>query len=251
VPTQFAVSLSSSEGESLQVLCTDGNATFDPPEAARWSPACPAGGVTLQDFTPDELSVSVRWSDGEATQIFRPTYVASRPNGPDCDPACQSATLDLHIPVVPAYGDVATWETYVDEAHGFSLRYPPELAPEFGPTVDGYGTVYFGEKIQLRTSPGDPLVCQGDCPMLESTQAVTIAGRGAQLVHGYIGSVGGSIPQRFMLYLLRSGSTYVALVLFAADRHDTLTTDPSAILPLQEADIELFNRMVQTLEWIP
>jgi len=251
VPTEFALSLTAAEGDYVRVLCTDGNATFDPPEAARWSPTCPAGGVALQDFTPQELSVSVSWSDGQTTQVFQPAYIESQPNGPDCEPACRAARLEVHIPAVPAYGDVSTWETYADEPHGFSIRYPAEFPPEFGPQVDGYGAVFFGDKIQVRTNSTDPLVCQGECPMLEIIEPVTIAGRPARLVRGYIGSIGGNTPQRFMLYLVRSGSTYISLMLFAESRHATTTVDPSVILPLQEADIELFNRMVQTLEWMP
>jgi hypothetical protein len=79
---------------------------------------------------------------------------------------------------------------------------------------------------------------------------VTVAGRQARLARGYIGSIGGNIPQHFMLYLVRSGSTYISLTLYAAGRNASLI-DSSVILPLQEADIELFDRMVQTLELTP
>jgi hypothetical protein len=157
----------------------------------------------------------------------------------------------VRIPALPAYGDVSIWETYTDEAHGFSFRYPAEFSPEFGPQVDGYGIVFFGDKIQVRTSSTDPLVCQGECPMIESTEPVTIAGRQARLVRGYIGSIGGNMPQRFMHYLVRSGRTDISLILFAESRHATSSAGPAVILPLQEADIELFDRMVQTLELAP
>lgn len=251
VPTQFELTLFSPQGETVHVLCTDGNATFDPPEAARWSPSCPAGGVALQDFTPDQLSVTARWSGGEVTQDFQPTYIEAQPNGPACEPTCRTVRLELRIPSIPPYGDTSTWETYTDEAHGFSLRYPAALSIESSPLVDGYATVFVGDQIQIRTSSTDPVVCQGDCPMIESTEPVVIAGRQAHLVRGYIGSVGGNIPQRFMLYLIRSGSTYISLTLFAAGRHDQPVVDPSAILPLQESDIQLFNRLVQTVEMTP
>lgn len=251
LPTTFALVLASSEGDTVHVLCTDGNATFDPPEAARWSPTCPAGGVALQDFTPEKLTVTASWSGGEVTQDFQPAYTESQPNGPACEPTCRAASLELHIPFIPPYGDTSSWQTYTDSAHGFRFRYPAALTLEFSPLVDGYGTVFVGDKIQVRTSSTDPLVCQGDCPLIESTEPVTIAGREARLVRGYIGSVGGNIPQRFMLYLIRSGSTYISLALFAAGRQDQSAVDPGVILPLQEADIELFNRMVQTVEITP
>jgi len=251
VPTRFELNLTSSEGDTVHVLCTDGNAAFDPPDAARWSPTCPAGGVTLQDFTPQQVSVTARWSGGEVTQDFQPTYVESQPNGPACEPTCQTARVELRIPFIPAYGDTSTWETYTDVAHGFSFRYPAALTLEFSPLVDGYNTVFVGDKIQIQTSSTDPLVCQGDCPMMGSNEPVTIAGREARLVRGYIGSVGGNIPQRFMLYLIHSGSTYISLTLFAAGRQDQSVDDPSVIVPLQQADIELFNRLVQTVQMTP
>ncbi len=213
VPTEFSMSLASPDVGSLNVRCANGTAQFDPPDAARWSPACPAGRVSLQDFTPRQLSVSVHWSEGETAQDFQPAYVESQPNGPACEPTCRTARLELRIPAIPAYGDVSTWATYTDEAHGFSLRHPAALALEFGPQVDGYGIVFIGDKIQVRTSSVDPLVCQGECPIMESTEPVTLAGRDAYLVHGYIGSIGGNVPQHFMLYLIRSGSTYISLVL--------------------------------------
>jgi hypothetical protein len=250
VPTDFSMHISSPVGSMLNVRCTEGASQFDPPEAARWSPACPAGGVTLQDFTPEQLSVTVQWLDGQVTEDFQPAYAQSRPNGPDCEPTCRGARLELRIPAVPAYGDVSTWQTYTDAAYGFSLRYPAALTLDLGPETDGQRIIFVGDKIQVRLSPTDPLVCQGECPMLESTQPVTVAGRQARLARGYIGSIGGNIPQHFMLYLFDYGSAYISLTLYAASRNASLV-DSSVILPLQGSDIELFDRMVQTLELAP
>lgn len=250
VPTDFSMQLSPNAGTLLNVHCAEGTSRFDPPEAERWSPACPAGGVTLQDFTPEQLGVTVKWADGEATQDFRPAYHQSRPNGPDCEPTCRFARLELRIPAVPAYGDVSTWETYTDADYGFSFFYPTALSLELGSEVDGRRSLFVGEKIQVLSGPLDPLVCQGECPLIESNEPVTLAGRQARLVRGYIGSIGGNIPQHFMLYLVRSGSTYISLTLYAAGRHATLV-DPTVILPLQEPDIQLFDRIVRTLKLAP
>jgi hypothetical protein len=247
IPTDFSMVLTSPSEDPVTVRCTEGTAQFEPPQASRWSPACPAGGVSFEDFTPERLSITVRWSDGETTQDFQPDYTQSQPNGPDCQPACRAVRLDLRIPAVPAYGDESTWETYIDEQHGFSIRYPAALTLEFGPQVDGYGVVFVGDQIQVHTSPANPLVCRGQCPIMESTEPVTIAGRDAHLVRGYVGSIGGNIPRRFMLYLIRSGTTYISLVLYAGSR-DATTADPTTLVPLQEADIGLFDRMVETLE---
>ena len=152
VPTDFSMNLASPSGSLVNVRCTEGTARFDPPEAARWSPACPAGGVSLQDFTPEQLSVSLEWSEGEVTQDFNPVYFESRPNGPACEPVCRTARVELRVPAVPPYGDVSTWETYSDELHGFSIRHPAALTLEFGPESNGHRIVFVGDKIQIRTS---------------------------------------------------------------------------------------------------
>ena len=247
VPTVFSMQISSPSGELINVHCADGNARFDPAEAARWSPACPSGGVSLTDFAPQQLSVTVDWSDGQARQEFQPSYVASQPNGPACEPTCRSARIEVRIPKILPYGDVSTWEVYTDEEHGFSVRHPAELTLEIGPSSGGNRIVFVGDKIQVRTTTFDPLVCQGECPMIESNEAITIAGRPARIVRGYIGSIGGNIPQHFMLYLIRSGDIYISLILYAESRN-ALLGDPAVIVPLQQADIELFDRIVQTLE---
>ena len=248
VPTDFAVSVHSATGDFVNVRCTEGNAQFDPPEAARWSPACPAGGVTLQDFTPAEVTVTVRWSEGEVLQEFQPAYSAYQPNGPQCEPTCRAARVEVRIPSVPAYGDPSTWATYSDAEHGFSIKYPAALPLEAGEPSNGYRVVFVGDQIRIQTSSRDPLVCQGECPLIENTEVVTIAGREARRVRGYIGSIGGNVPQYFMMYVFRLGDDFASFVLYAESRYAQVS-DPSIITPLKEADIDLFERMMQTLEF--
>lgn len=247
VPTDFTVTVLSSSGDFVKVRCTEGSAEFEPPEASRWMPSCPAGGVTFQDFAPAEATVTVLWSEGDVSEEFAPAYSQSQPNGPACEPVCRSASIDVYIPDLPAYGDPSTWETYVDESHGFGLRHPAQLELEIGPHSDGYGATYVGDQIEIRTSPTDPLVCRGDCPMIEESETITIAGRDARQVLGYVGSIGGYTPQHFLMYLIRLGDTYVSFVLYAESRHAT-AGDPSTIRDLDEKDIDLFERMMQTLE---
>jgi hypothetical protein len=248
VPTDFTATLNTGSGDSVKVRCTEGNAEFEPPEASRWAPSCPAGGVSFQDFTPAAVSVTVVWADGEVSQEFAPAYGQSRPNGPACEPVCQSASFDVYIPDFPAYGDSSGWEIYLDELHGFRLRYPAQLGLEkIGPRSDGHGSTYVGDQIEIRTSARDPLVCRGDCPMIEESEAITIAGREARQVLGYLGSIGGNTPQYFLMYLIRLGDTYASFILYAESRHAT-TDDPSYIRDLKERDIDLFERMMLTLE---
>jgi len=248
VPTDFALTVNSPAGDIVNVHCAEGNAEFDPPSAARWTPACPAGGVTFQGFTPEQLTATVRWSEGEVTQDFELRYDEHRPNGRQCEPTCRSTRVEVRIPEVPAYGDASTWETYSDEEHGFRVKYPRALQLEPGLSADGYRVVFVGDQIRIQTSPGDSLACEGECPMIESTEPVTIGGRDARQVRGHISSNGGNVPQYFMMYLFRLGDVYLSFALYAESRHAT-TYDPSIIRPLKEEDIELFERIMQTLEF--
>lgn len=250
VPTDFTATLKSSSGEFVKVRCTEGNAAVEPPEAMRWSPACPAGGVTFQDFTPGKLSVSVQWAEGETSQDFEPGYAVSQPNGPACEPVCRTARIEVYIPDLPAFGDTSTWPVYVDESHGFSVRYPAARGLEYGPRSGGYGSVFVGDQIEIRTSPGDPLVCRGDCPVIEESKPITMAGRDARQVLGYLGSIGGNTPQYFLMYVIRLGDSYVSFILYAEGR-DALTDDPGSLRELKEQDIDLLERMIQTVEILP
>ena len=83
--------------------------------------------------------------------------------------------------------------------------------------------------------------------MIESIEFVTLARREARQARGYIGSVGGNVPQHFLRYVFRLGGEYVSFVLFAESRYAALT-DPSHITPLRQEDIDVFERMMQTLE---
>jgi len=47
--------------------------------------------------------------------------------------------------------------------------------------------------------------------------------------------------------VFRLGGEYVSFVLFAESRYAALT-DPSHITPLRQEDIDVFERMMQTLE---
>ncbi len=248
VPTDFTMTVNSPAGDKVNVHCTEGNAEFDPPEAARWNPACPAGGVTFQNFTPQQITVTVRWHEGETTQTLEPVYSDFQPNGPQCEPTCRSGRVDVLIPQIPAHGDSSTWETYRDEQHDFSFKYPAALGLEAGPIVDGNRVLFLSDKIRIQTSAKDPLVCQGECPMIEKTETLTIAGREARRVRGYIGSIGGNVPQYFLMYLIRLGNTFVSFQLFAESR-EASTDDPSYIRDLKEEDVDLFERIMQTVEF--
>jgi hypothetical protein len=63
------------------------------PDASRCT-----GGATFPGFTGDYVVVRVTTARGVLTREVRPTYTESRPNGPDCPPVCQQATVAVPLP---------------------------------------------------------------------------------------------------------------------------------------------------------
>ena len=57
-----------------------------------------AGGATFPGFTGDYVVVRVTTARGVLTREVRPTYTESRPNGADCPPVCQQATVAVPLP---------------------------------------------------------------------------------------------------------------------------------------------------------
>ena len=53
--------------------------------------------VYLRDFGPEEVSVRVTWAEQEAEAQFTPAYETVHPNGPDCPPACRTATVVMVV----------------------------------------------------------------------------------------------------------------------------------------------------------
>ena len=65
-------------------------------------------------------------------------------------------------------------------------------------------------------------------------------------MRGYIGSVGGNIPQYFLLYVFRLREGFASFALYA-ERRDAELKDPGSITRLLQADIDLFESMMETL----
>ncbi len=54
--------------------------------------------VFFAGFTPDRVTVTVTNAAGVRTAVFDPAYEAFRPNGPDCEPECVQAVVDMDLP---------------------------------------------------------------------------------------------------------------------------------------------------------
>jgi hypothetical protein len=89
VPNTFELELIPSIGEKRLVQCpAGGSGTICLGEKA----------ILIQNFTPEEVAITVSYDGKKVTQNFVPSYSDSRPNGPNCEPACKQAQLTINIP---------------------------------------------------------------------------------------------------------------------------------------------------------
>lgn len=95
----------------------------------------------------------------------------------------------------------ANWKTFISPDSNFSLKYPPEHEIK---TVLNLGYV-INHTIALPSYPVSISDCKADCDFVGSKQDV-IVGNGikALKVKGYVGAVGGNIPESFIRYEIRN-----------------------------------------------
>jgi hypothetical protein len=145
-----------------------------------------------------------------------------------------------------------SWMTYTNNVHRFSLRHPPGF--DVPPIDFAESRGYIGDQIVFSVTDQDPhwLGCffegLGDCPVMEQVELTRVGNptRNAIRIQGYIGSIGGRIPQQYVTYLVREGGTYYTFTLYALGL-DSQVERADGIWPLDEADITAFERMMETL----
>jgi hypothetical protein len=158
---------------------------------------------------------------------------------PSLLPTASLAPLATPAPASPSDGQ----STYSDPEYGFSISYPAHLELL---RSENTPTLYVGEQVHVWISDANPLDCRGDCPVVESSTPTTIAGLDATKVEGYIGAIGGEIPQQYLRYILRHDNLYYSFTLWALGR-DAKNECCSVIYPLDENDIALFEQILDTL----
>jgi hypothetical protein len=137
------------------------------------------------------------------------------------------------------------WATYTNEALGFSISHPPEFQVPDPASTEPFGTL--GEQIVFNVSDTSPLDCAGDCPVIEASEPAEIAGYGATKLTGYIGAIGGNIPQQYQTYVFGQAGRFYSFTLYALERSETPAGDDIHLL--QAEDVALFEEMLATLRF--
>jgi hypothetical protein len=76
---------------TVEVVLPGGTSRTSRCEAA---PGCDAG-LFFEGVTAEELTVRVTAGAGSSSQVVRPSYETSQPNGPGCPPICKQARVQV------------------------------------------------------------------------------------------------------------------------------------------------------------
>lgn len=138
-----------------------------------------------------------------------------------------------------------SWKTYTNSQYGYSLNVPEFLSIEI--RSDEY--VKIGDKIAVVVWNIDPTLPLGDKPIVETSTDVQLSSEySAKLLAGYLGVVGGFIPQQYRSYIIERNGLYFVITLYAVGLYDATEEDDLAqIGPLNPDDIPLFERIVKTM----
>ncbi|MBV6395152.1 MAG: hypothetical protein HFACDABA_00723 [Anaerolineales bacterium] len=159
---------------------------------------------------------------------------------PDSPTAAPSPTVIATIS--PTVEQV--WIAYESGRYGYGISFPQSL--KVNVVSDEY--VEVGDAIVIGVMTTDPAALRGDGPVFESSSNVQIGLYPARLLTGYIGAIGGHIPQQFRMYVFQRADYYLTVTLYALGLH-IMDGDASQIAPLDPNDVARFDRIVESIRF--
>lgn len=148
-------------------------------------------------------------------------------------------------PSTPGPTSTPMWVTYTNQTYGFSINRPPEFQTPPADYAEPYG--FIGDQIYFSITEVSPLDCRGDCPVIEATSPVEIAGQTAIKITGHIGAIGGNVPQQYLTYVFQKNNLYYSFTLHAVS--GSVASDDGSIQPLQAEHVRLFEQMLATFQF--
>lgn len=131
---------------------------------------------------------------------------------------------------------------YNNSKYGYSLNYPDT----YDIIVVNDEFVEIGNKLTVEVMTIDPTAPRGDGAVIESASDAQISGYPATLLTGYVGSVGGYMPQQFKQLVIERNGNYFVLTLYALGLHIT-DGDISQIVQLTPEDVTLFDEIAESM----
>ncbi len=134
---------------------------------------------------------------------------------------------------------------YENAHYGYAISHPSSFA--VNAVSDEY--VELGDKIVISVYTQDPQTFAGDGPVVESASSEVVAGQQARVMRGYIGAVGGYIPQQYISYAIQYNGLYYRFTQYALGLHAT-EGDVTQIVPLNAEDVTLFVYIMNSLSFV-
>ncbi len=132
---------------------------------------------------------------------------------------------------------------YKNSKYGYSIGYPDT----YNVTIVSDDYVEIGSKITVEVMTVDPTAPRGDGAVIENSSDMQFSGYPAKLLTGYIGSVGGYMPQQFKKIVVEQNGNYVVITLYALGLHVT-DGDISQIAQLVPEDVSLFDTIAESMQ---
>jgi hypothetical protein len=164
--------------------------------------------------------------------------VATATAAPTPVPPTATPLPDTPVPAT----QIVSWIAYNDPAYGHSFEYPGS----YQVTVVGDTYLEIGDKIVVEVWDMDPTAPLGDGPAVESSTDIQVSGYPARLLTGYIGSIGGYVPQQFRRIVVERNGIYFMVTLYALGLHAS-GGDVSQIVPLDPEDVPVFDGIVASM----
>jgi hypothetical protein len=214
-----------------------------------WSdPNFPAGDYGLVFLLSRGIEVlTLQVTEGK---IIRYDYKMGGINAEEIQTRSQEILLPLSYQSIPTS---VPWGKYTDVQGRFRYLYPPSLELVQDGSLERW---FLGDQISAEVLPFENswITCfyksVGDCPFVENDELVKVNGVDARKLSGYIGAVGGNIPQEFITYIFDLGDQALVLTVYALP-FGTETVDIDQIWPLQGMYLDLFQRTVDTVKLTP
>ena len=162
---------------------------------------------------------------------------------PSQNPTAESSTDPVTADPISST-QVSPWNIYNDQKYGYSIGYPDF----YNVTIVNDEYVEIGDKIVVTVSNTDPSTLLGDGPAIDSVTDVQVGVYPAKLLTGYIGAVGGYIPQQIRRFVFERNGYYFVVTLYALGLHVT-EGEFSQIAQLNPEDVSLFDNIVASLQF--
>lgn len=139
----------------------------------------------------------------------------------------QTPTAKLVAPTISQIS-IRTWKTYTDPNKLYSFQYPEDYS--LGHYSSDNSPLLLNNRIDWGITQHPVNECKGDCPIITSTKNNIINGYSVNIYEGWIGSIGGEIPQSYIRYEIKDpihitpeGNNFFVMTLWELNRNLSTT----------------------------